>query len=304
MNLSEIKTEVVESIDMQEAIGSDSFISDAELIRYINKGIRKVEAQIHTIYEDYFLDVESLPIIINLSTYSLPDNIYASKIRKIIFSSNSSTYEIKRIKDIVEIEEMSDSDLFKYLLSNKATKSVGSAVTSYTIGTKTVVFSLDHKLEIGDSVEFFTSSGVSRGTDVVYNIVDSKTIVLVTGIATIVLTDICSRIGGEKINLYPNPNSTSATDIKIYFIREAKQLVNDTDICDIPEFEDVVILYARYEILKKEIGNPLLVLAKQELEEAVVNMVDTLQKRVPDDNTEFETDISFYNDALNNWMGE
>jgi len=101
---------------------------------------------------------------------------------------------------------------------------------------------------------------------------------------------------GTKIKFTPDPNFTSASTILAYYIRQAAQLVNDTDVIDIPEFEDFVVLYARRECLKKQIGNPMLIDCKAEFKQEGKDMVDTLSTMIPDEDYTLEIDTSFYED--------
>lgn len=104
---------------------------------------------------------------------------------------------------------------------------------------------------------------------------------------------------GNKINIFPTPTFTNSTFTNMYYIRKAAQLVTDSDEIDIPEFEDFVVLYARRECLKKQIGNPMLEDCKAELKQEGIDMVDTLGTMIPDEDNTLELDTSFYEDFYN-----
>lgn len=83
--------------------GDDAF-DDDELREYANDGIDEAEALIHTLNADYFLtkhptddgtDFEDA-----VDEYALPADIYAMKIRKVIFYEGSEVYEIKRCRTL------------------------------------------------------------------------------------------------------------------------------------------------------------------------------------------------------------
>jgi hypothetical protein len=101
--LKEIRDQVIVDLDLEEEV----WISDSELNSWINEGIKNAEAQIHTLYEDYFL-VESDPIVITQGQYLVeyPSDVYASKIRKIIFTdglgASNTNHEVKRIRNILD----------------------------------------------------------------------------------------------------------------------------------------------------------------------------------------------------------
>lgn len=99
---SQIKEKVERDLDVQDEI----FIQDDELLGYVNEAIDTCEAEIHTIYEDYFLTSANLSLIAGQSEYSLPSDIYANKIRGIIYSNGTDIFPIKRIKDWYKFEKM------------------------------------------------------------------------------------------------------------------------------------------------------------------------------------------------------
>ena len=222
--LSELRTLVLEPVDMQE----EDFVSDAEVNRYINQGIKQAEAEIHSIYQDYFLDWTTVDLVSGTSEYDLPSDIYATKVRKLLWDSTEKQYEIKRIRDLTDILDIENEDsYYSYLIRNNA------------------------------------SSGV-------------------------------------KIKFFPTPLVDSTGDITIYYLRDAAQLSADSDELDIPEFDKFVVLYARYECLKKELGNPLLIATKEELESERQLMLSTLGNRIADKDNELLIDNSFYFDFGSN----
>jgi len=119
--LAEIRTKINRDLDLE----SEVFIQPEELVGYINEAIDEAEAEIHSIYEDYFLRDEYLPLATGQQQYDLPADIYAHKIRKIIFSDDQSkTYEVARIpesqkfQDIALTERFRSTEFYRYLLVN------------------------------------------------------------------------------------------------------------------------------------------------------------------------------------------
>jgi len=117
----QLVTKIREDLDMQE----ETFISPSELLSYINEAIDKAESDVMGLYEDYFLTNAKLSITSGLEEYDLPVDIYAHKIRRIIFQVGSRVYRVSRIKDWHKFEEYSldrsnsSSRLYKYFLINK-----------------------------------------------------------------------------------------------------------------------------------------------------------------------------------------
>lgn len=114
---SEIKEKIQDDVDLQE----EDFIDETELLAYANEAIDDVEAEIHTLYEDYFLTSGALTLTADVKTVTLPTDIYAWKIRKIIFDDGSQKYPIKKLKRIESIPDVQSGDLFRYLLRNDST---------------------------------------------------------------------------------------------------------------------------------------------------------------------------------------
>lgn len=225
--LAELRTLVLEPVDMQ----AEDFVDTAEVNRYINQGIKQAEAEIHCIYQDYFLARETISLQAGVRAYSLPSSIYAHKIRHMSYQTPEKKYVIQRIRsldDILYIDE--NENYYSYLVVNQA------------------------------------------GSD-------------------------------PKIEIYPTPKVNETNAITIWYLREATQLVNDTDTINIPEFYNFVVLYARQECLKKELGNPILTFNKEELEQERQNMITTLQNRHVDNNTELLPDLDHYLYFDSDWWG-
>lgn len=97
--------QVSDELDLDE----ESFIQSDEYVNYFNDGIDAAEALIHTIYEDYFLNSSTLTLVQGTEEYSLPSDIYANKIRGVVYRSGSVVYEIfpfKNLKKFLAIEEL------------------------------------------------------------------------------------------------------------------------------------------------------------------------------------------------------
>lgn len=122
---AEIRTKIEEELDLED----EQFVRQSELLAYANEAIDEAEAEIHTLYEDYFLSTVSIPVVALDESFSIPTylpNIYGDKIRKIIFvsSDGSSSYPVNRLRkaDMFAYKAIADTgtttDLYQYMIIN------------------------------------------------------------------------------------------------------------------------------------------------------------------------------------------
>ena len=235
LTLTQLRTRVLDPIDMNDL----TIVDETEVNRYINQGIKVVSAAIHNLYEDYYLDKEDLTLVNGTRAYDLPADIYADKIRKIMYNDgNNDEYEISRVKYlelIKHVNDTSDADAknYQYIITNNLTN-------------------------------------------------------------------------GRKIQIYPTPSENLVITDGLWYIRNAKQLSLDADILDIPdEFENVVILYAQKECLKKDLPNvSTQQQAEKDYQEERVLMIETLSNRQPDKDTLLPMDLGLYEDFYGNGDGD
>jgi len=164
---AEAKQKIVDEMDL----GDETFVSDQEYYDYFNEAINEAEAEIHNQNEDYFLASETLPLVASTATYSLPDSIYANKIRHIQFkqSDNTRIYEIRRvpIERIMYINETNSSnmDYCYHLVNNAATgtqlvlhptpqASDSTSVSIYFLRNATRVEATTDEIDIPEFIEF------------------------------------------------------------------------------------------------------------------------------------------------------
>ena len=100
--LKTLREEIQADLDLED----ETFISDADINRWINQGIRSSERIIHGLYEDYFLCSEDKAITTASNLVDYPSDMYANKIRKILFKSGSNeVYEVKRVSNLRDATE-------------------------------------------------------------------------------------------------------------------------------------------------------------------------------------------------------
>ena len=121
---SDAKLKIERDMDIED----EDFISSDEMREFFNDAIREAEGHIHRmgVEDDYYLTKCAFNMTNNSAQYTLPEDIYANKIRGFWFQeSTTNFYEIKRFRRFNKFNKiMSDesrvnsSRLFMYYLTN------------------------------------------------------------------------------------------------------------------------------------------------------------------------------------------
>jgi len=151
---AEIKSKVETDLDLQ----SETFITPEEMLAYCNEAIDETEAEIHTLYEDYFLDSEVVSIVNGTDGYALPSNIYAHKIRDIIYRNGGNIWPLKRIRDWKKIRDYS---VWKYYGHGQVTEYF---IKNSIVGEPQFILSPPN-LETGDFLTVWYLRNANRMTD-------------------------------------------------------------------------------------------------------------------------------------------
>lgn len=101
-----------------------------------------------------------------------------------------------------------------------------------------------------------------------------------------------SSTSGYKIELFPTPGASGT--LTIWYIRNAKELVDDTDACDIPEAANYIMQFMKVRCYEKEPGHPNNTMAQMALAKLEQRFIDTMSNRVDDSDTTIVADLSFY----------
>lgn len=109
---AEIEAKVKNDLDLNE----ETMITPEELMAYGNEAIDEAEQHVLGVDESYFLQSTALELVDGSSLYDLPSNIYAMKLRRILYDNGSDAYEIKRIRDISTTQAVEDDDDYRYML--------------------------------------------------------------------------------------------------------------------------------------------------------------------------------------------
>jgi len=225
--LEQIRGKIQRELDLEQ----EDFVRANELLEYINEAIKECEAEIHTLYDDYFLTRQTYQIVQGQDQYTLPDDIYAHKIRRIVYNSGfgGQVWPIKRMRDWIKFEEHE--------------------------------YSLNYTTE--DVYQYFLLN---------------------------------PSAAAPVILLSPVPNVNLGI-MRVYYLRAANILVEDSDICDIPEFYNFLYAYVRYKVYEKEV-HPGMASAAANLERQRNLMTSTLQSMIPDADNEIEMDNRLYQDMI------
>ena len=119
---AEIKSKVLKDLGLEQ----EESVRDDELLAYCNEAIDECESEIHTIYEDYFLTSATVDLVSGTSLYAMPSNIYANKIRGVVYRNGNTVYPVTRIKELnrfIDIMMTSTNDTsasYRYFLINNS----------------------------------------------------------------------------------------------------------------------------------------------------------------------------------------
>jgi hypothetical protein len=93
----EAKTKVERDLDLEE----ENIIQPEEMVSYFNEAIDVAEADIHKLglEDEYFLASDQLALVNGTADYSLPTDIYANKLRAVMYQNGATIYEIKRVRE-------------------------------------------------------------------------------------------------------------------------------------------------------------------------------------------------------------
>jgi hypothetical protein len=96
LTYDQIKTKIQRDLDLE----TEDFIQADELLGYVNEAIDECEAEIHKLgMEDYyFLTRGFISLVTNQEEYDLPSDIYANKIRRIMYENGNVIFPVRRLR--------------------------------------------------------------------------------------------------------------------------------------------------------------------------------------------------------------
>jgi hypothetical protein len=113
---SQIKEKIENDLDLID----ENFISETELLGYMNEAIDDAEAVIHTLGLEaaYFLTNSAITLASGTSDYAYPSDIYAMKIKKMFYVNGANKYIVERVRDVSIVQDFNAGDNYMYLPVN------------------------------------------------------------------------------------------------------------------------------------------------------------------------------------------
>lgn len=127
--LAQIRSKVERDLATEDEL----FVQPKEWIDYINEAIREAEAEITKLGldDEYFLTKTTMSIVQGQAEYSLPPDIFANKINRVIYENGAVRYPIKRLRGSKAIEHFHElnylptgTDYYRYLITNDGVSGV------------------------------------------------------------------------------------------------------------------------------------------------------------------------------------
>lgn len=102
---SELKTKIENDLDLID----EDFVSETELLGYMNEALKDAESIIHTIGLDsyYFKTNDTLTLVAGTSDYDMPSDLFANKLLGVYYVNGSKKYRVDRVRtqeDVVLVD--------------------------------------------------------------------------------------------------------------------------------------------------------------------------------------------------------
>lgn len=101
---------------------------------------------------------------------------------------------------------------------------------------------------------------------------------------------------GRKLYIYPAGRETTSAKLQCFYIRQASNLVEDTDLIEVPESDNFIKQYVKDRMAEKEVGVGNFPWPSSALQTEKRILIEALNNMIPDDNSEIEVDQSIYDD--------
>jgi hypothetical protein len=112
----ELKTKVQNDLDLQD----ETFITPTEMMGYCNEAIDDAEAEIIGIYSKYLETNSTVSLVSGTADYTLPTDIYATKITKLYYDDGAKKYSVKPLKNLDELPYVQVGDIYRYRIVNSS----------------------------------------------------------------------------------------------------------------------------------------------------------------------------------------
>lgn len=113
---TELKTKIENDLDLIDEV----FVSEEELIGYINEAIDDAETAIHSLNceDKYFLSTGTFSWVSGTADYVLPTDIYGVKFRLIFYNDGTTKYPIEKVRNLEGTQYFVAGDYYQYLVIN------------------------------------------------------------------------------------------------------------------------------------------------------------------------------------------
>lgn len=326
--------EARDKIQVDWDLQDETFITPNELIGYFNAGIKFAESEILKIDEDYFKTSTALPLVTGQSAYDYPPNIYAGKVRGLVYANGSIIYDILRMRRRNQFENLafanqySESDDYQWFPTNdgpgrakinlvppsRETAILSPSGNDFAPVTLWYIRRANRVPLIGQYVRNWDvvdqASAVSAAANtltVASTFVTGDAVQLTTsGVMPGGLTSgttYYAILGSGVIQLAATKlNATQDVPINITtpgtgamsIAIAATQAIVDATLIDIPEFVEFLIQYAKCQCLAKEFAGICPEAQLSILASLKDEMVSSLTEAQPDDQNTVEGDFSPY----------
>ena len=115
-----LQTKIQYDLDLQD----ETFIQGDEMVGYVNEGLKECFSEILGMRQNYFLSKWFVPCVAGNDLFILPPNIFANKVRGVIYQNGSIIYTMKQMREkqlfenIAYVNQYGLSDEYRYLIRN------------------------------------------------------------------------------------------------------------------------------------------------------------------------------------------
>lgn len=116
--LTQLMDRIKSDLDLEGEI--NEFTDDTDLRRFFNDAIRDAEAEIHDIFEDYFLAQANLTMATDSALVDMPTDIYANKIRRLMYfpTAANQRYTVRFMRSFEEDMDIAANSDYMYRILN------------------------------------------------------------------------------------------------------------------------------------------------------------------------------------------
>lgn len=165
-----IKTEIQDEYDLSE----ESFVDAGELLTYANSGLEDIEKEIHTLHDKYFAAEANLSLVTSTAAYSLPTDIYATKITSVWYNDGATKYEITELKDLSQIPYVNTSDNYQYRIVNNTATGLQIKLYPTSRETSSANVTIYYRRKVAKFVNDASTLDVPEGKEFIKQFVTDK----------------------------------------------------------------------------------------------------------------------------------